>query len=73
MVMRYPGGPGQSHPRVTDAEAYEGDLAFLAGRGVEIALLDDPDCVAASASSSSATPVLERGHRRPLNRSPQPK
>jgi len=36
-------------PRVVvgEAETYEGDLGFLAGRGVEVVLLDDPDCVAA--------------------------
>jgi tRNA(Arg) A34 adenosine deaminase TadA/RimJ/RimL family protein N-acetyltransferase len=36
-------------PRVVvgEAETYEGDLGFLAGRGVEIVLLDDPDCKAA--------------------------
>jgi cytosine/creatinine deaminase len=35
-------------PRVVvgEAETYEGDLGFLAGRGVEVILLDDPDCVA---------------------------
>jgi cytosine/creatinine deaminase len=36
-------------PRVVvgEAETYAGDLAFLANRGVEIILLDDPDCKAA--------------------------
>jgi cytosine/creatinine deaminase len=36
-------------PRVVvgEAETYAGDLAFLADRGVEIVLLDDPDCKAA--------------------------
>jgi len=35
-------------PRVVvgEAETYQGDLGFLAGRGVEVVLLDDPDCVA---------------------------
>ena len=35
-------------PRVVVGEAttYEGDLGFLAGRGVEIVLLDDPACQA---------------------------
>jgi cytosine/creatinine deaminase len=35
-------------PRVVvgEAETYEGDLGFLAGRGVQIVLLDDPNCVA---------------------------
>ncbi len=35
-------------PRVVvgEAETFEGDLGFLAGRGVEIVLLEDPDCVA---------------------------
>ena len=33
-------------PRVVvgEAQTYEGDLGFLAGRGVEIVLLDDPGC-----------------------------
>jgi cytosine/creatinine deaminase len=36
-------------PRVVvgEAETYAGDLAFLADRGVEIVLLDDPGCKAA--------------------------
>jgi cytosine/creatinine deaminase len=36
-------------PRVVvgEAETYEGDLGFLAGRGVQVVLLDDPDCQAA--------------------------
>ncbi len=36
-------------PRVVvgEAETFEGDLGFLADRGVEIVLLDDEDCVAA--------------------------
>jgi cytosine/creatinine deaminase len=29
-----------------DAETYEGDLGFPASRGVEIVLVDDPDCKA---------------------------
>ena len=35
-------------PRVVvgEAETYLGDLSFLAGRGVEVVLLGDPDCVA---------------------------
>ena len=35
-------------PRVVvgEAETYLGDLGFLAGRGVEVVLLGDPDCVA---------------------------
>jgi len=35
-------------PRVVvgEAETFEGDLGFLAGRGVEIVLLEDEDCVA---------------------------
>jgi cytosine/creatinine deaminase len=35
-------------PRVVvgEAETYEGDLGFLAGRGVEVVLLADPGCVA---------------------------
>ncbi len=36
-------------PRVVvgEAESFEGDLGFLADRGVEIVLLEDEDCVAA--------------------------
>ena len=36
-------------PRVVVGEArtFEGDLGFLAGRGVDIVLLDDTDCIAA--------------------------
>jgi cytosine/creatinine deaminase len=36
-------------PRVVvgEAETFAGDLDFLAGRGVEVLLLDDPDCKAA--------------------------
>jgi creatinine deaminase len=36
-------------PRVVvgEAETFEGDLGFLAGRGVEIVLLEDEACVAA--------------------------
>ena len=36
-------------PRVVvgEAETYAGDLGFLADRGVQIVLLDDPDCKAA--------------------------
>ena len=36
-------------PRVVvgEAQTYPGDLAFLAGRGVEIVLLDDEGCMAA--------------------------
>ena len=35
-------------PRVLvgEAQTFEGDLGFLAGRGVEIVLLNDEDCVA---------------------------
>jgi cytosine/creatinine deaminase len=35
-------------PRVVvgEAETYEGDVDFLARRGVQVVLLDDPDCVA---------------------------
>jgi cytosine/creatinine deaminase len=35
-------------PRVVvgEAETFEGDLGFLAGQGVEVVLLEDPDCVA---------------------------
>jgi cytosine/creatinine deaminase len=35
-------------PRVVvgEAETFEGDLGFLAGRGVEVVLLGDQDCVA---------------------------
>jgi len=36
-------------PRVVvgEAQTFEGDLGFLAARGVEIVLLDDPGCMAA--------------------------
>jgi cytosine deaminase len=36
-------------PRVVvgEAQTYPGDLGFLAGRGVEVVLLDDPGCMAA--------------------------
>jgi cytosine/creatinine deaminase len=36
-------------PRVVvgEAQTFTGDLGFLAGRGVEIVLLEDPGCVAA--------------------------
>ena len=36
-------------PRVVvgEAQTFEGDLGFLAGRGVEIVLMDDPGCMAA--------------------------
>jgi cytosine deaminase len=36
-------------PRVVvgEAETFLGDLDFLTGRGVEVVLLDDPDCAAA--------------------------
>src|SRR5271165_3522892 len=36
-------------PRVVvgEAQTYPGDLGFLAGRGVEVVLLEDEDCVAA--------------------------
>jgi cytosine deaminase len=36
-------------PRVVvgEAETFEGDLGFLAGRDVEIVLLGDEDCMAA--------------------------
>jgi cytosine deaminase len=36
-------------PRVVvgEAQTFAGDLAFLAGRGVEIVLLEDEGCVAA--------------------------
>jgi cytosine/creatinine deaminase len=35
-------------PRVVvgEAESFAGDLAFLTGRGADVVLLDDPDCVA---------------------------
>ena len=35
-------------PRVVigDRETYPGDVAFLLARGMDVALLDDPDCVA---------------------------
>ena len=36
-------------PRVVvgEAQTFEGDLGFLAGRGVQIVLMDDPGCMAA--------------------------
>jgi cytosine/creatinine deaminase len=36
-------------PRVVvgEAQTYEGDLAFLTSRGVDVVLLDDPGCVTA--------------------------
>jgi cytosine deaminase len=35
-------------PRVVigDRETYPGDVAFLLARGMDVALLDDPDCIA---------------------------
>ena len=57
-------------PRVVvgEAETFEGDLGFLADRGVEIVLLDDEGCVAAMQGVPAALPrSLERGHRRPLS------
>jgi len=38
---------GVSPAMPPDAERYEGDLGFLAGRGMDVVLLDDPGCVAA--------------------------
>ncbi len=45
-------------PRVVVGEAttFAGDLGFLAGRGVEIVLLDDPACVAAMAEFQQRYP-----------------
>jgi len=47
-------------PRVVvgEAETFAGDLAFLAGRGVEIVLLGDENCVAAMAEFQRRYPEV---------------
>jgi cytosine/creatinine deaminase len=47
-------------PRVVvgEAETFEGDLGFLADRGVEIVLLDDPACVAVMAEFQRRYPEI---------------
>jgi cytosine deaminase len=47
-------------PRVVvgEAETFEGDLAFLAGRGVEVVLLGDENCVAAMAEFQRRYPEV---------------
>jgi len=47
-------------PRVVVGEAhtFEGDLGFLRDRGVEVTLLDDPDCVAVMAEFQTRYPQV---------------
>ena len=47
-------------PRVVvgEAETYAGDLDFLATRGVQIALLDDPGCQAAMSEFQQRYPAI---------------
>jgi len=47
-------------PRVVvgEAQTFAGDLDFLAGRGVEIVLLEDPDCVAVMAEFQRRYPEV---------------
>ena len=47
-------------PRVVvgEAQTFEGDLGFLAGRGVEVVLLDDPDCKAVMAEFQRRYPEI---------------
>jgi cytosine deaminase len=47
-------------PRVVvgEAETFEGDLGFLAGRGVEVVLLGDKNCVAAMAEFQQRYPEV---------------
>jgi cytosine/creatinine deaminase len=49
-------------PRVVvgEAQTFEGDLGFLAGRGVEIVLLDDPGCMAAMREFQERFPEVWR-------------
>ena len=53
-------------PRVAVGERsnFEGNCDFLAERGVEVVLLDDPECIDLMAVSSASGRALERGHRR---------
>jgi len=41
---------------VGEAQTFEGDLGFLASRGVEIVLLDDPGCMAAMREFQERSP-----------------
>ena len=47
-------------PRVVvgEAQTFAGDLGFLAGRGVEVVLLEDPDCVAVMAEFQRRYPEV---------------
>ena len=47
-------------PRVVvgEAQTFEGDLGFLADRGVEIVLLDDPGCMAAMREFQERFPAV---------------
>jgi cytosine/creatinine deaminase len=47
-------------PRVVvgEAQTFEGDLGFLADRGVEIVLLDDPACMAAMREFQERFPAV---------------
>jgi cytosine/creatinine deaminase len=47
-------------PRVVigEAETYQGDIGFLAERGVQVVLLDDPDCVAAMREFQQRYPLI---------------
>ena len=49
---------GVSPAMAADAETSEGDLGFLAGRGVEIVLLADPGCKAAMRESRQRYPQV---------------
>jgi hypothetical protein len=52
-------GMGRPMERVLrDAETYQGDPGFLAGRGVDIVLLDDPGCVAAMREFQQRSPQV---------------
>ena len=54
-----------------DAGTYEGDLGFLAGRGVDLVLLDDPGCVAAMREFQQRYPWS--GARTPAAAEPRPR
>ena len=49
---------GVSPAMARDAGTYEGDLGFLAGRGVDVLLLDDPGCVAAMREFQQRYPLV---------------
>jgi hypothetical protein len=49
---------GVSPAVARDAGTYEGDLGFLAGRGVDVVLLDDPGCVAAMREFRQRYPLV---------------